>query len=628
MSKIQEEISFRDRLPEYITDARIKLGQIVASGLLAVAGTTAAYSADSLIDPTIAEATACSGTHCDAQGTTELSGSDWLGGGGVDVYANNGSAAYDSGVNKYVTMPSGANVKSGEEWQCVELVNRLYLSKGWINNTWSGNGNTLKDHLPAGLTYEANGSIGSIKSGDAITLDDGGYGHVGIINSYNATTGSVDIVNQNTAQVHSSATLSNKTLTMAGWAGYSVQGIIEAPTGATAENGSSTYADGNFLHATDTGNVYEMAGGAPIRLFNWGAIPEFHGQATDVSQATINALPAYPKDGTFVNIAEAGGNGIYEFVGGAPIRQYNWGILNGFGSRPVEDINYQSLQVLDHMRLTPADGSFANIHEAGGNGVYEFVGGAPIRQYDWGSLKGFPGGATADINYQSLQTLDHMHAVPNNGSFMNIHEAGGNGVYEFIGGAPVRQSDWGNLPRFSGANTPDVNYSSLVNLDHMNATPSDGTFVNIAEAGGNGVYEFVGGAPLRQYNWGILPNFNPNMPSINYTSLVNLDHMNPVPHNGEFVASAETGAVYRMAGGSALRLYNQGGIPGYNGALWVNQQTLDTYDHQNAAPADGTVIEGVTSQTYWQIQGGKRVATSPNNNAVVVDEQTVANIPN
>jgi hypothetical protein len=245
-SQIQE-VNFRDRLQDYVADTRARVGRIAASGLLVIAGATTAYSADSLTDPAMAEAAACSGTHCDAQGTTELSGGDWLGGGGVDIYANNGSAAYDSGVNEYVTTPSNTSVKSGEEWQCVELVNRLYLSKGWISSTWIGNGNTLKDNLPTGLTYEPNGSITSIKPGDAITLDDGGYGHAAIINSYNTATGSVDIVNQNTAEVHSSATLSNKTLTMSGWAGYSVQGIIEAPDATTTT--TTTPTGPNFMPA-------------------------------------------------------------------------------------------------------------------------------------------------------------------------------------------------------------------------------------------------------------------------------------------------------------------------------------------------------------------------------------------
>ena len=462
------------------------------------------------------------------------------------------------------------------------------------------------------------------KAGDAAvkpTSSSDAYGHVAYVESVN-DDGTITVSEYN-HDVKGDGDTRTGTASSMGFTEFVDFGVH--PSG-TSGGSSSGYTDGQFLHTTDTGNVYEMAGGAPIRLFNWGEIPEFHGQATDVTQAQVNSMPAYPKDGTFVNIAEAGGNGIYEFVGGAPIRQYNWGILNGFGSRPVEDINYQSLQVLDHMRLTPTDGSFANIHEAGGNGIYEFVGGAPIRQYNWGILNGFPGGAITDINYQSLQTLDHMHAVPNNGSFMNIHEAGGNGVYEFIGGAPIRQYNWGILPGFPGGSMADVNYQSLQVLDHMNPVPSDGTFVNIQEAGGNGVYEFVGGAPLRQYNWGILPGFG-NPPSINYQSLVNLDHMNAVPSNGEFVASAETGAVYRTAGGASLKLYNQGGIPGYNGALWVNQQTLDTYDHLNAVPADGTVLEGVSSQTYWQIQGGNRVATAPNNSAIVVDEQTIVDIP-
>jgi len=398
----------------------------------------------------------------------------------------------------------------------------------------------------------------------------------------------------------------------------------DATTGTSTAIGNT---DGTFLHTTDTNNIYEMVGGAPVRQYNWGVLPEFHGQATDVSQAQVNAMPAYPRDGTFVNIQEAGGNGIYEFAGGAPIRQFNWGYLKGFNPASVRNINYQSLVNLDHMRLTPTDGAFVNINEAGGNGIYEFVGGAPIRQFNWGYLKGFPGRAITDINYASLQNLDHMHAVPNNGSFMNINEAGGNGVYEFIGGAPVRQYNWGMLPGFPGGSIADVNYQSLVNLDHMNALPTDGTFVNIQEAGGNGIYEFVGGAPLRQFNWGVVPGFNPNLPSINYQSLVSLDHMRAMPTNGAFIASVETGTVYRTAGGASLRLYNQGDIPGFNGATYVNQATIDNADHQRTVPVDGTILKSVASQTFWQIQDGKRLVVTANSDAVVVDEQTIANIP-
>src|SRR6185437_3213265 len=77
-------------------------------------------------------------------------------------------------------------------------------------------------------TFIPNGSITSITSGDVITLDDGGYGHAGIIDSYDPATETISIVNQNTVDVRSSAKLSNETISMVGWSGYSVQGIIHA----------------------------------------------------------------------------------------------------------------------------------------------------------------------------------------------------------------------------------------------------------------------------------------------------------------------------------------------------------------------------------------------------------------
>src|SRR2546423_9866151 len=96
-------------------------------------------------------------TRADAWGTQELAGSGWLGGNGVNVYSNGSQVSYTP--NKPNNTVNG--VVSGEEWQCVELVNRLYLTKGWTTATWSGNGNTLVNNLPSNLTNlkQNNGSI-------------------------------------------------------------------------------------------------------------------------------------------------------------------------------------------------------------------------------------------------------------------------------------------------------------------------------------------------------------------------------------------------------------------------------------------------------------------------------------
>src|SRR6266699_4367708 len=84
-------------------------------------------------------------TRADAWGTQELAGSGWLNSGGVSVYSNGSQVSYTP--NKPNNSVNG--VVSGEEWQCVELVNRLYLTKGWTTATWNGNGGQLYDNAPA-----------------------------------------------------------------------------------------------------------------------------------------------------------------------------------------------------------------------------------------------------------------------------------------------------------------------------------------------------------------------------------------------------------------------------------------------------------------------------------------------
>src|SRR5437868_3743153 len=90
--------------PKERSSIRTKLGRIFTAATL-VMGVMA-------LELSPAEAS-CDGTHCDAQGTLELSGGNWLSGQGVDVYANTGSAAYDSGIYNFVSEPSGQQVKSG-----------------------------------------------------------------------------------------------------------------------------------------------------------------------------------------------------------------------------------------------------------------------------------------------------------------------------------------------------------------------------------------------------------------------------------------------------------------------------------------------------------------------------------
>ena len=124
------------------------------------------------------------------------------------------------------------------------MINRLYLTLGWTTATWYGDGGGsnwigttgTSGHLPANLTEQMQGSISYINAGDVISLDYTGdpAGHAGIINNNSGST--YNIINQNTAQVTSSAYISagtlsggNASLHMNAWAGYTVKAIISHP---------------------------------------------------------------------------------------------------------------------------------------------------------------------------------------------------------------------------------------------------------------------------------------------------------------------------------------------------------------------------------------------------------------
>ncbi|MEP6660670.1 MAG: CHAP domain-containing protein [Acidimicrobiales bacterium] len=166
------------------------------------------------------------------QGTVSLNGSGWLGGRGVDVMANGANSTSIWG-NSFAVTPNGQSVYAGYEWQCVELVNRLYLTKGWITTRWEGNGGQMFDTAPVSLKKEPQGSVSWISPGDVVVLRRaGGPGHVGVVNTVTMNAdGSrlVQTVNENVAGVYATMTLKNGAITLNGWASYAPIGVVHAP---------------------------------------------------------------------------------------------------------------------------------------------------------------------------------------------------------------------------------------------------------------------------------------------------------------------------------------------------------------------------------------------------------------
>jgi hypothetical protein len=215
-----------------------------------------------------------------------LSGSSWFNGNGVDVYSN---GPYEGTGTSCGGSNSVNGVTTGSAWQCTELINRLYLTKGWIASTWTGNGgdsssganDSMYARAPANLSKNSNGSVASLSPGDVVSINEfynGVFqsdGHVAVVNtSGTVTSGSIPLVSQNSGSPTSAtpqivASLSSGTVTISGdgvWS-YSVIGVVHAPAGSQHRR-SWSYGPVDFDHdgisdyAIDSGGQWAAKSGA------------------------------------------------------------------------------------------------------------------------------------------------------------------------------------------------------------------------------------------------------------------------------------------------------------------------------------------------------------------------------
>ncbi|HKX72800.1 MAG TPA: CHAP domain-containing protein [Candidatus Saccharimonadales bacterium] len=221
-----------------------------------------------------------------------LNGADWLGGDGVNVYSNDGNFDSNMADTNYVN-----GVQSGYRWQCVELVNRLYLTRGWTSTWWSGNGYQMLDSAPAHLAKSANGAIQAINPGDVIVLGGGwlNFGHVAIVSGVTGTT--IHTVSQNLSTANDGVggdfTWNQSAKTITPWSGYSMTGVVHAPNGgASAGNGGTPPGLGSKIasarHADGRLAVFYIGANSAIYYRNQNS-PGSIGWTSEIH------IPAYAK---------------------------------------------------------------------------------------------------------------------------------------------------------------------------------------------------------------------------------------------------------------------------------------------------------------------------------------------
>ncbi len=124
--------------------------------------------------------------------------------------------------------------------------------------------------------------------------------------------------------------------------------------GATADT-AGLIADGTFVQVPGQPSTYRIAGGAPLYVSSW---TPFGGPqpVTTISAQQFAALRAYPISGTFLTTTS--GN-VYRVAGGAPIGVSDWTLFGG--PQPSVTIDQWDIDhiasPLSHLSSAPVDGT-------------------------------------------------------------------------------------------------------------------------------------------------------------------------------------------------------------------------------------------------------------------------------
>lgn len=220
--------------------------------------------------------------------------------------------------------------------------------------------------------------------------------------------------------------------------------------------------NGTFVRVNENGQVYRIAGGAPIYVSTWAGYGSVQ-PLTAISAATLAAMPTYPADGTFLTGTDGR---VYRVAGGAPLYVSTWASFGGSQPTVVVDAaaiaNAGGSGVYGHLLATPRDGSF--LRSAADSRTYVVAYGAPMYVPTWAAYGGTKSFVVVDP--YELANGPHLRATAGDG-FLRGWPSGR--LVHVSAGRPLGFSSWTTF----GGQKPVVvvDDTTLAGCDHVLCSP-------------------------------------------------------------------------------------------------------------------------------------------------------------
>ena len=204
----------------------------------------------------------------------------------------------------------------------------------------------------------------------------------------------------------------------------------------------------------------------------------------------------------------------------------------------------------------------------------------------------------------------------------------GHRVHQYSGG---QNATYGNVTINIDGDAVDGSTAAAGSLQKLQAPQfPDGTFVEVS--GSQTVYRIAGGAPLAVNDWTAFGGPQP----YKVISARQFSRLNRVPANGTYLKTVwgspyPVTNYYRVAGGAATPITSASAFPAVSSAITIDEWDIlharSPLAHLSVRPADGTIVEGLPSQTYWVFQSGTRQTIPATSAAIQVDDAALDPYP-
>jgi hypothetical protein len=415
-----------------------------------------------------------------------------------------------------------------------------------------------------------------------------------------------------------------------GWHSSAVESIA-APESAWG-NGGGREPNGSFIKVVGAPAIYRVIGGAPVHVDSCAPLGGCPGL---VEVPSLDGYATEPESGAFIRMANGPVAGLVaRVVGGVPLGLTTCEGMESEGCNDAINLDEGGFNEYAAAHKVVANGTFVRIADGPKDGLIgRVVGGVLLGLTTCEGMEGEGCNTAVNVAENAYDYYASEYHTIANGTFVRVADGPKAGLIGRVVGGVLFGLVTCEGMEGEGCNTA-VNVAENAYLYYAEEydTIANGTFVRVADGPRAGLIGRVVGDVLLGLATceGMESEGCDNAVNVAENAYLYYASEYSTIANGTFVRIADgpkAGLIARAAGGALLGLTSCVALEECSGQVNVAENAFIYYTTEHPQPANGTLVEGVPSDTYWLFTNGEREPASAGAGAVAIDDGGLAFYP-